>query len=131
MLGAPFIVGLLHVEAERGSHLRRAFGIALFTVAYVLLFAVIVWRTSNALRLSELHRIAVQRDLRKQELRFDDIIRSVMDAVIVMDREHRIVLFNPAAEEMRQPRGTRRRTCAPRGAVDVDSFEINRGVHSA
>jgi PAS domain S-box-containing protein len=91
---------LLHVQAERGAHVTGAFGIALFTVAYVLLFALIVWRTANALRLSELQRQTVQRDLHKRELQLDDIIRSVMDAVVVMDGEHRIVLFNPAAEEM-------------------------------
>jgi PAS domain S-box-containing protein len=100
VLCVPIILGWLLVQAERNGLFHGTFGMAFLTVISSLLFAVLVWRTANALRVSELERSAIQRDLRTQELKFGAIIRSVMDAVIVLDDEQRIVLFNPAAEEM-------------------------------
>ncbi|GAA0766850.1 hybrid sensor histidine kinase/response regulator [Ideonella azotifigens] len=100
VLCGPFILGWLLLFAERRGQVQGTFGIALITVAYTLLFALLIWRTANALHLSEVGRTAMQRHLRHHELRFDQIIGSVMDAVVVLDGEQRIVLFNPAAEEM-------------------------------
>jgi PAS domain S-box-containing protein len=41
-----------------------------------------------------------KKELEDSRRRLDAIVRSVMDAIITVDEEQRIVLFNPAAEEM-------------------------------
>lgn len=51
-------------------------------------------------RLLRVERLSGERDLRESEERMRAILESALDAVITMDRDGRIVEFNPAAEKI-------------------------------
>jgi PAS domain S-box-containing protein len=62
------------------------------------MFSAFIWRTATVLRDSDQLRSKAERGLRQQETKLTGIIESAMDAIIAVDAEQRIVLFNPAAE---------------------------------
>jgi PAS domain S-box-containing protein len=59
--------------------------------------AIAGWRTAM-LNISDLQR--VKQELSAKERQFEAIIGTAMDAVITVDEQHRVVLFNRAAESM-------------------------------
>lgn len=67
---------------------------------------VVIWAAATpavALMVGTLHRRAttwMERALRESQTRERSILASALDAVVLMDREGRIVEFNPAAERM-------------------------------
>jgi PAS domain S-box-containing protein len=68
-------------------------GLAIFTAANMLVFSALVWWNSHAVRRGEQSR----RDL---EGRLSDILNSATDAIITVDEDLRIRLFNGAAEHI-------------------------------
>lgn len=52
-LVAPFLIGCLHVEAEKIGLISSGFGIALATITYVILFSYVIWRTAAVLCASD------------------------------------------------------------------------------
>jgi PAS domain S-box-containing protein len=97
---APFLIGWLRIQGERLGLFDSAFGIALVSLAYVVLFTAFVWRTAHVLRLSEQRRFVAERARCLQQAQLTGIIDSAMDAIIMADAAQRVVLFNPAAEQM-------------------------------
>jgi len=76
------------------------FGAVLVALTYVVLFAIFIWRTAEVLRHSEQRRFAAEQARRRQQAQLSGIIDSAMDAILMIDAAQRIVLFNPAAEQM-------------------------------
>ncbi|MDT3672477.1 MAG: EAL domain-containing protein [Aromatoleum sp.] len=97
---APFLIGWGRVLGERLGYYESDFGVALVSVVYVALFGAFIWRTADVLRESEMRRAATERVRREQQAQLTGIIDSAMDAIVMIDGEHHIVLFNPAAERM-------------------------------
>lgn len=97
---APFLIGWLHIQGEQQGITSPQFGAALVALAYVALFVTFIWRTAEVLRDSEQHRFAAEQARRRQQAQLTGIIDSAMDAILMVDAAQRVVLFNPAAEQM-------------------------------
>jgi len=97
---APFLIGWLDIQGEQRNLYDTEFGVALVALTYVVLLTVFIWRTAEGLRLSDQRRIAAERLRHRQQAELTGIINSAMDAVIMVDSEQRVALFNPAAEQM-------------------------------
>jgi PAS domain S-box-containing protein len=89
----PCIVGWSLLQGQRQGWYGAEFGLAMFTAANMLVFSTLVWWNSRAVRRGEQRR----RDL---EGRLADILNSATDAIITVDEDLRICLFNRAAEHI-------------------------------
>ena len=91
----PCIIGLVLLQGERHSWYGRELSLAMFTAATMVVFSLLVWWNSQAVRQGEQRR-------RDVEGRLADILNSATDAIITIDEASRIQLFNPAAEKIFQ-----------------------------
>ncbi|HUR40321.1 MAG TPA: PAS domain S-box protein [Verrucomicrobiae bacterium] len=84
-------------ELERFSHETVA---AMAATAAVLIFLGVIWSTARLLIRTEEERARTERDVRTSQARLLSLVDTVMDSIITVNEEHRIVLFNKAAERM-------------------------------
>lgn len=99
-LTLPFLIGWLYVWGTRQGLYSADFGIALVVLLNVVVFAALIWRTAEILRRSEHQRFEAERAQHQQQVQLTGIIGSAMDAIITLDENHIVRLFNPAAERM-------------------------------
>jgi PAS domain S-box-containing protein len=89
----PCIIGWSLLQGQRQGWYGAELGLAMFTAANMLVFSALVGWNSRAVRRGEQRR----RDL---EGRLADVLNSAIDAIIAIDEDLRIQLFNPAAERI-------------------------------
>lgn len=99
-LTAPFLIGWVHVQSVQRGLDRSEFGIALVALTYVVLFSAVIWRTARVLLQTDQRRSMSDRARRQQQAQLESVIDGAMDAVVMLDDAQRVVLFNPAAEQM-------------------------------
>jgi PAS domain S-box-containing protein len=75
-------------------------GIAMVTVTYIVVLLMVVWRIADALRKSDLQRMVADEMWQLQGAQMSGVINSAMDAIIMVDAEQHVVIYNPAAEQM-------------------------------
>jgi two-component system, sensor histidine kinase len=97
---APILIGWLRIQGEQHGLFDKRFGLGLVAFSYILLFTGFIWRTAEFLRQSEQRQFSAERARRRQQAQLSGIIDSAMDAILMIDAAQRIVLFNPAAEQM-------------------------------
>ncbi len=96
----PLVLGWLRWEGERAQLYGTRFGIALFTTAMIVVLALLVWRSALFLDRADKERQRVEEALRASEKRLAGILESAMDAIVTIDEDQRIALFNPGAEKL-------------------------------
>lgn len=96
----PFLLGWLRIEGERRGLYDSSFGVALTSIAYVVIFALSAWRTAEAFRRSDDSRLDAEQVLRASQVQISGLVESAMDAIVMLDDAQRIIVFNPAAEKM-------------------------------
>jgi PAS domain S-box-containing protein len=96
----PLLAGWLRVVGQRAGLYGLGFGSALSTTLLIITFAGLVVWAARLLNRADAERRQGAEALRQSNARMDGIISSAMDAVISIDAQHQIVLFNPAAEKM-------------------------------
>ncbi|MEO8199383.1 MAG: ATP-binding protein [Gemmatimonadota bacterium] len=69
-------------------------------VTMLLAIGMVIMLMEDATGETERVRAERLRDVASSEVRLSSVIRSAIDAIITVDSEHRINLFNPAAEQM-------------------------------
>lgn len=89
----PCVIGWSLLQGQRQGWYGAELGLAMFTAANMLVFSGLVWWNSQAVRRGEQRR----QDL---EGRLADVLNSATDAIITIDDDRRIQLFNPAAEKI-------------------------------
>lgn len=70
------------------------------SVVVVALALIVILAVSTKLVLEQRRELALAEKLRATERRLEGTFNSVMDAIVAIDQEQRIVIFNPAAERM-------------------------------
>lgn len=100
VVATPFLLGWLRIEGERRDLYASSFGVALTAIAYVILFSLYTWRTANKLRRTDGLRLDAEQVKRVQGAQMSGLIESAMDAIVMLDQNQCIIVFNPAAEKM-------------------------------
>lgn len=96
----PFLIGLIWLGGQRLGLYGTEFGLALFTLANVLVFTVLIWWNADLLNHIDDERKISAEKLQESRTRLAGIIESAMDAIIAVDEDQRIAVFNDAAEQM-------------------------------
>lgn len=99
-IATPLLVGWLRIEGERQAFYDSSLGVALTSVAYVVLFGLFTWRDAEALRRNDDRRLDAEYLEQVKQAQLNGLVDSAMDAIIMLDSSHRIIMFNPAAEKM-------------------------------
>ena len=96
----PVALGWLLVRIEQSSLLGNRLGLALFVATNITLLVIWSWLVARSLNLSEATREQAQVSLQQSQAQIAAVIDSAMDAIISVDGDQRVFLFNDAAEKM-------------------------------
>ncbi len=127
----PYVLGWLVLKGEHAGWFQNEAGIALLALVNVVVFGGLIWANAFHLHNAETDRKRAweslrfsEEALRSSEAKLQGIISSAMDAIISVDEQQRIVVFNRAAEKIFQ--------CAASEAVgsDLNRF-IPESLHAA
>ena len=89
----PLLLGWLRLQGQRAGLYDNVLGLALFAVANVIVFTVLVWLNAGSLHQADIQRL-------RAEAKFQGIVETAPDAIIGADPEGRIVLVNARAESL-------------------------------
>jgi PAS domain S-box-containing protein len=96
----PFVVSLAIVKLYQAGGYGSALMVLLFVVAPVVVFVPLVLYSASLLSRMDRERSKSERELRISRERFAGVVASAMDAIITLDEELNVVVFNQAAEKM-------------------------------
>jgi len=96
----PILIGWLRWTGVESHFFSNWTGVAITTVSAAALLGGLTNWTALVVERGEQERRRVEEELHESQQRLQGIIGSALDAIITVDEEQRIVLFNPAAEKM-------------------------------
>lgn len=94
------VVGWLRLEGERQGLYSTGLGVALYTMASIVVLTVLVWRAAHSLHRADAERAALAERQRESEARTRAIIDSASDAFIAIDDAGIVIGWNAQAETM-------------------------------
>jgi len=95
----PFTISLLIFKMQQSGMHDSVPMVSLFAVAPVLVFVPLVLFGGALLSRMERERLQSEEALRISTQRFSSVVASAMDAIITLDDDQRIIVFNRAAEK--------------------------------
>jgi len=96
----PFVFSWLQLRGEQLGWYDTQLGLALFATARIVVLVCLVYWGASLLNQTDLRRENILNSLRESEKQLGRMIDSAMDAIITIDAEQNIILFNAAAERM-------------------------------
>lgn len=96
----PLIVGWILTEGRKAGLYGTEFGLAIFTTANVVIFFVVVLSSGRIVGRVELERNKAERALRESSETLHSVIRTSPMAIVGMDGEQRVCIWNEAAEHI-------------------------------
>ena len=96
----PFIFSWLQLRGEQLGWYDTQLGLALFATARIVVLACLVYWGASLLNQTDLRRENILNSLRESQEQLGRMIDSAMYAIITIDAEQNIILFNAAAEGM-------------------------------
>ncbi len=96
----PFSVSLLIVRMYQAGVYGSVLMVFLFVLAPVAVFVPLVLMGANLLSGMEIERRRSEEQLRISTQRFSSVVESAMDAIITLDQDQHVIVFNQAAEKM-------------------------------
>lgn len=99
-VAAPLLIGWLRIEGERRAIYDSTLGVALASVAYMIVFSLFTWRDAEVLRRTDELRLDAEHIKQENQAQMNGLIESAMDAIVMLDDAHSIIVFNPAAVKM-------------------------------
>jgi PAS domain S-box-containing protein len=92
----PFIIGWIRLEGERAGLYGTTFGLALFTTANIVTFAIAIWFSARKLNRIDAERQRAEDSLRASEARFRALIERSAEGVVLIDRNGAILYHTPS-----------------------------------
>jgi len=99
-VSVPVVIGWLRLLGQQHGYFGTEFGIALFATCNVVVFTGVILSAAVSLRRADGKRRASELALRDERTRLAGLIDSAMDAIVTVNADQQIILFNPAAEKM-------------------------------
>jgi PAS domain S-box-containing protein len=96
----PFLAGWLRLLGQRAGWYETEFGLALFALSNIVVFAVLVGWSAGSLQRLETERERAQEALRQSEAMLHQLFECAPDAVVVVDRADQIVRVNVQMERL-------------------------------
>ncbi len=96
----PFTVSLLIVRMYQAGAYGSVLMVLLFVLAPVVVFVPLVLMGASLLSRMEVERRRSEEQLRISTQRFSSVVESAMDAIITLDQNQHVIVFNQAAEKM-------------------------------
>ncbi|MCP3062548.1 PAS domain S-box protein [Myxococcus sp. K38C18041901] len=96
----PLLVWGLHLLIEELGYRGGPFGNSVFALVTVLAFVLLLARNANALSRLDARQREVAQSLRISEARLAGIVNNAADAIIAIDEQRDITLFNTGAERI-------------------------------
>ncbi len=99
-IAAPFLLGWLRLLGEQAGLYDARFGVALFALANIIVFTILIWSNARALERADLERRQAKEALRETHELLQTVIQASPLATIVVDANGAITVWNPAAERL-------------------------------
>jgi len=96
----PFIFSWLQLQGELLGWYDTHFGLALFATARIVVLVGLVYWGASLLNQTDIQRQNIFNSLLESQSQLAGMIDSAMDAIITIDVDQRITIFNTAAERM-------------------------------
>ncbi|HAN91762.1 MAG TPA: hypothetical protein DCQ33_06735 [Nitrospira sp.] len=96
----PIVIGWLRLRGELAGYYDMPFGLALTTLATVLLLTLLTWGLVPTLLRAELSRKVLLEEVTAREQDLSITLNSIKDSVIATDVDGRVTWMNPVAEQL-------------------------------
>lgn len=96
----PFVIGWARLQGERLDFYGTEFGLALFATSNIVIFVTLVWWSARIVNRLDAQRYSAATALAASGRLNEQIIHSVGEGIIVLDRELRYVVWNPFMERL-------------------------------
>ncbi len=96
----PILLGWLRLQGELAGLYGVEFGVALSTLAIIVIFSVLIWWVTRTLHQAETDRKRTQEALEQKRSILDSILSSMGDGVVVADMQGKFLIWNKAAERL-------------------------------
>ena len=99
-LGIPALLGWLRLLGERAGLYDTSFGVTLFVLLVIVVFAVLIWWTAGSLDRAEAERRAAEQALERLSHQLRLILDSAGEGIQGLDRQGQVTFVNPAASRL-------------------------------
>ncbi|MET0638117.1 MAG: PAS domain S-box protein [Chitinophagaceae bacterium] len=96
----PALLGFIRIWGFRQGWYSLEYGVALLTVSTMVIFFAVIWFNTITLNRRDMHKHKADRALRDSEEQVQAIFTNAPDAIVVIDRQGRILRWNPESEQL-------------------------------
>ena len=97
---APLLVGSLRLEGQKAGHYNLEFGLALFAVSNIVVFAAVAWWSSDSVHRSHLARRRTVREHAATERRFQAIVEQSADGIALTTCDGIVTYQSPGSHRL-------------------------------
>lgn len=99
-IGILVILSWLRLQGEKAGLYTFEVGLAIMVLFAIVVLTVFIWRIARHLDRVDAERTRAEDEMRDSKRRLEDVFVSVAEGIVSVDEDYRIVLFNPAAEQI-------------------------------